>query len=101
MGIGHYLDRPFGNRFLCEVGFDVRKEPVTGVKMAVQRGVLTPVAIRRGGRWVRVEEVLDRWVEAGRWWIGEEERVCFRVLLPGGTVLHLCHRPASAIFELL
>jgi hypothetical protein len=50
-----------------------------------------PVAFRWNGRYLRVD-VLDRWVEAGRWWEGEGEQIGYRVATPAGGVYELTWR---------
>jgi hypothetical protein len=51
-----------------------------------------PVAFRWNGRYLRVAEVLDRWVEAGRWWEGEGEQATWRVATTSGGVYELTWR---------
>lgn len=43
-----------------------------------------PAFVVRRGRRLRVLECLDEWCEAGRWWEGEGERRCVRVLTEAG-----------------
>lgn len=67
---------------------------MNGVRWAYRGWLPLPMAVVRAGREVPVTAVLDRWVEAGAWWEGEEgETVHFRVELRDGTVLQLVHGP--------
>lgn len=57
------------------------------VRWAEERGLPIPVGLMRDHGWVPVVEVLDRWVEAGKWWEGEgDEVIFFRVGLADGVV---------------
>jgi hypothetical protein len=48
----------------------------------------------RNRRFLPVTEILDRWVEEGRWWEGEEwETAYFRVRLDDGSVCELRSAP--------
>ncbi len=40
-------------------------------------------------RWVNVEKVMDIWKEIGRWWEGDGERLCFRVLSSEGGMYEI------------
>ncbi|MDI6825333.1 MAG: hypothetical protein QME87_13430 [Bacillota bacterium] len=66
---------------------------VDAVRWEWQRGLPVPGAILRHGRFVPVAEILDRWVEAGKWWEGEETETIFffRVQLGDGSVRQLGH----------
>lgn len=48
-----------------------------------------PVVFRFGGGRERVREVLDTWVEAGRWWEQEPEQVTYRVATQNGGIFEL------------
>lgn len=49
-----------------------------------------PVAFRLSGfTWQQIREVLDTWVEAGRWWEQEGERSTYRVCTVGGGIFEL------------
>ena len=58
-----------------------RFEPV---EVDVTRG--WPVVVNWNGRRLRVTGLVDAWVIQGRWWAGEERRVCFRVTTCGVTL---------------
>jgi hypothetical protein len=51
-----------------------------------------PTALRRNGRWLTVERVLDRWRTDDRWWTDRPiSRMYYELLLEDGrtaTVLH-------------
>jgi hypothetical protein len=51
-----------------------------------------PIAFRSGRSRHRVESVLDRWVETGRWWEQETEQVTFRVATEDGGIYELTWR---------
>ncbi len=69
------------------------------VRWEWQHGWPVPRGILRHGRLTPVADILDRWVEAGRWWEGEEtEAVFFRVQLADGSVRKLSH-PAGRPIE--
>ncbi|HYG59382.1 MAG TPA: DUF6504 family protein [Symbiobacteriaceae bacterium] len=53
-----------------------------------------PVAFRWTGGRYRVREVLDSWLEAGRWWEQEGERQTYRVATVEGGVFELTLDPA-------
>lgn len=48
-----------------------------------------PVAFRWSGGRYRVREVLDYWLEAGRWWEQESEKATWRVVTVEGGVFEL------------
>lgn len=53
------------------------------------RDGLTPTSfVWRGARY-RVVEVLDSWMEAGRWWEKEAPATAWRVMVQGGGVMEL------------
>lgn len=52
-----------------------------------------PVLFRFAGGQERVQEVLDTWVEAGRWWEGEPEQLTYRVATRNGGVFELTFIP--------
>lgn len=55
-----------------------------------------PVSFRwGGGRWQRVREVLDCWVESGRWWELESEKTTYRVATATGGIHELTWDPAA------
>lgn len=57
------------------------------VKWSREQGWPVPLGILRGGVLLPVVEVLDRWVEVGKWWEGEnQENIYFRVEVAGGSV---------------
>ena len=43
------------------------------------RGGARPRQILVGLRWQVVENIVDRWRETGRWWVGESSRTFFLV----------------------
>lgn len=59
------------------------KRRFESIEVEVTRG--WPVLIRWNGRVHRVRSLVDAWVVQGKWWAGEERRVCFRVATTGGT----------------
>jgi hypothetical protein len=52
-----------------------------------------PVSFRFNGGRERVREVLDTWVESGRWWEQEPEQVAYRVATWNGGVFELTFIP--------
>lgn len=52
-----------------------------------------PVAFRFAGGRERVREVLDTWVESGRWWEQEPEQVSYRVATQNGGIFELTFIP--------
>lgn len=54
-----------------------------------------PVAFKWPGGRYRVKEVLDSWVEAGRWWEQECEKRTYRVATVEGGVFELTLDPAA------
>lgn len=48
-----------------------------------------PEEIGDAGQGWRVEELLERWQDTGRWWEGESEKAFFRLLLEGGGVMEV------------
>ena len=54
-----------------------------------------PRSFLHARRRIRIQEILDTWEEAGRWWQGEEVRRVYRVLTTAGTVCELHHQPIA------
>jgi hypothetical protein len=54
-----------------------------------------PVGFKWAGGRYRVREVLDRWLEAGRWWEQETEKVTWRVTTVEGGMFELTFDPAA------
>lgn len=52
-----------------------------------------PVAFKWSGGRYRVREVLDNWLEAGRWWEQETEKATWRVATFEGGVFELTFDP--------
>lgn len=49
-----------------------------------------PVTFWWRGREHRCRELVARWVQRGRWWRGEGERRCFRIITEERLTLDLC-----------
>lgn len=65
---------------------------VDAVRWEWQGGLPVPAAVVRHGRLMPIAEILDRWVEAGKWWEGEEaETIFFRIQLGDGGVRQFSH----------
>ena len=54
-----------------------------------------PVAFKWSGGRYRVREVLDCWLEAGRWWEQESEKMNWRVATVEGGVFELTCDPGG------
>ncbi|MDF2631271.1 MAG: hypothetical protein K0R39_5102 [Symbiobacteriaceae bacterium] len=54
-----------------------------------------PVAFKWSGGRYRVREVLDYWLEAGRWWERESEKATWRVATVEGGVFELTFEPGG------
>jgi len=64
------------------------------VRWTREGGLPRPLGVVRDRRFLPVVEVLERWVEAGRWWEGEGwETAYFRVRLDDGSVCELQSAP--------
>jgi len=59
-----------------------------------------PVAFRWPGGRHRVTDVLDCWLEAGRWWEQEGEKTTYRVATNGGGIYELTWDPAAKKWHL-
>ncbi|MEW6545407.1 MAG: hypothetical protein AB1446_00630 [Bacillota bacterium] len=72
-----------------------RDTPV--VRWGWEQGLPVPLGIVRANGFLPVVEVLDRWVEAGKWWEGEEEEtIFFRIHLADGSVREVRRRLGGA-----
>lgn len=60
----------------------------------------TPVSFKWAGGRYRVKAVLDRWLEAGRWWEQETEKVTWRVATHEGGIFELTWDPAAKQWHL-
>lgn len=52
-------------------------------------GKKRPLVISYQGQRFRVEEIVDRWIESGRWWEGETECIGWRVRTQASGVIDL------------
>lgn len=59
------------------------------VTAVLGRDGLTPAWFIWRGAWYRVVEVLDSWMETGRWWEHEVPCTAFRVQVQDGGVMEL------------
>lgn len=60
-----------------------------------------PVSFRLPGtRWKPVKEVLDHWLETGRWWERETEKATYRVLTADRGIFELTYDPTGRSWSL-
>jgi hypothetical protein len=59
-----------------------------------------PVSFRHASGRERVREVLDCWLETGRWWEKERERTTYRVTTANGGIFELTWDPAEKRWDL-
>jgi len=59
-----------------------------------------PPAVRWEGKVSKIQ-VLEVWVETGRWWQGEERCTCYRLLTEDAKVLEVCRGQATGEWTLL
>lgn len=60
----------------------------------------TPLFFRFSGGRERVSEVLDCWVETGRWWEQEAEQITYRVGTANGGLFELTFCPQNRRWRL-
>ena len=59
-----------------------------------------PVSFKWAGGRYRVKEVLDHWLEAGRWWEQESEKATWRIATLEGGMFELTFDPAAKRWHL-
>lgn len=59
-----------------------------------------PCEVYRDGKAWKAE-VLEVWVETGRWWQGEKRCTCYRLLVEDGKVLEVCQEQGAGEWSLL